>query len=227
MVFASFASAIPGSAVQSEHPSTAWGSCLRSSLQIRPEKTTENQPLYFAMHALDGIALCLLLWGAYSGFKRGLVRELVFSLLFFWTATQGIELFQLLVPMATRKWPHFSAHLPAALAVVLFAAGGGMLLLATKLLQMLVRVSLLGVFDAALGACAGVAKVALCISFFLHASPYMGFGSLGETPRGNGAVLTHLKPLFPKLMQCLLGSKSTTNPATPPETNPDDPTPAP
>lgn len=157
------------------------------------------------MHPIDGIVLGLLLWGAYSGFKQGLVRELVASLLLFFSCTKGISLFHFLLPMAEHKWPNFDAYVPVALALVLFLVGGCLLVLVTKLVHKLIRVSFLGIFDAVLGACIGVGKVACCISFLLYVCPYTGLAFLSHTDLADSVLLTPIKPLFPTLVEFVFG----------------------
>jgi uncharacterized membrane protein required for colicin V production len=105
--------------------------------------------------------------------------------------------------MVAHKWPNFDAYVPIALAFLLFLVGGCLLVLVTKLIHKLVRISFLGIFDAVLGACIGVGKIAYCISFLLYVYPYTGLTFLSRIDPADSVVLTHIKPLFPTLVECI------------------------
>jgi membrane protein required for colicin V production len=117
--------------------------------------------------ALDILWLLLLVWGAYSGFKRGFVAE-VFSLGAFLIATiSSVKLMEFLTRLL-QKWNiNLGSATPYVIFVLAFIAIVIIVTLIGRLFSHLIHMTLLGGVDKLIGAVLGVFKWGFFIGIFL------------------------------------------------------------
>jgi membrane protein required for colicin V production len=117
--------------------------------------------------ALDILWLLLLIGGAYSGFKRGLIAE-AFSLGAFLIATiSSVKLMELLTRLLQKWGVDLGIVAPYIIFVLAFIAIVIIVTLIGKLVSNLLHMTLLGGLDKLLGAVLGVLKWAFFIGVFL------------------------------------------------------------
>ncbi|XWN35222.1 MAG: CvpA family protein [Roseivirga sp.] len=122
------------------------------------------------MRLLDILLLITLAWGAYSGFKRGLIREL-FSISAFVLAGLGSTQFLDQVMEQGARWGYAPG---GALSYIVFVLVFILVLVAVRLVgrlvKLLIQPTLLGVVDSLAGSLLGVCKWALLASILLWLS---------------------------------------------------------
>ena len=119
------------------------------------------------MKALDILLLVLLIWGAYSGFKKGFIAE-VFSLGAFLLATIGsVKLLDQLTSLFKQRYGSLGNFTPYIVFVVIFITIVILVTLIGKLFRNLVNMTILGGLDKIMGAILGVFKWAFFVSTFI------------------------------------------------------------
>lgn len=119
------------------------------------------------MKALDILLICLVLWGVYSGFKKGFVAELYSLGAFFIAAMCSLQLMKLLVEFLKTWNIHCNTPASYVLFIVAFLAIVIIVTLLGKLCKYLIHLTALGGVDQLFGAILGAIKWGLCILFFL------------------------------------------------------------
>ena len=119
------------------------------------------------MRALDIFLLILLVWGAYSGFKKGFIME-IFSIGSFFVATMGsIKLLDKLVSLCAKWYSSLGGIMPYIIFVLLFITIVVAVTLVGRLFRRLINLTLLGGIDKAIGALLGIFKWGFFVSTFL------------------------------------------------------------
>lgn len=119
------------------------------------------------MNLLDIIIAVPLLWGAYRGFKRGLIFEifmLIGLVLGLYTAFKFSSLLNGLVASFTEK---DSAVIPFLSFAIVFAAILLIMILFARFLENVLKITSLNVFNQVAGAVLGIFKFALVVSVVL------------------------------------------------------------
>lgn len=119
------------------------------------------------MKALDILLLALLIWGAYSGFKKGFIAE-IFSLGSFLLATIGsIKLLNQLTNLFKRWYGSLGSFTPYIVFILIFIIIVIIVTLIGKLFRNLVNMTILGGLDKLMGAILGIFKWAFFVSTFI------------------------------------------------------------
>ncbi|NJN26689.1 MAG: CvpA family protein [Cyclobacteriaceae bacterium] len=118
------------------------------------------------MSAADIIIVILLLYGAYSGFKTGLILEIISILAFVLAIFGGFKLLHLGMEYVSKAYD-FGSFLPFVAFLVIFVLILILVNLLGKLLKKVIDWTPLGVLDNFSGALIGMAKWALAISILL------------------------------------------------------------
>ncbi|OJW68903.1 MAG: hypothetical protein BGO68_03920 [Candidatus Amoebophilus sp. 36-38] len=119
------------------------------------------------MKALDILLLVILIWGAYSGFKKGFIAE-VFSLGAFLLATIGsVKLLNQLTSLFKKWYGSLGDFTPYIVFVLIFITIVILVTLIGKLFRNLVNMTILGGLDKLMGAILGIFKWAFFVSTFL------------------------------------------------------------
>jgi len=117
------------------------------------------------MKALDILLTVLLLWGVYSGFKKGFVAELYSLGAFVIASMCSLKLMKMVVKVL-HKWNiHCNTPTSYMLVLVAFLTIVIIVTLLGKLCRYLIHLTALGGVDKLFGAILGAAKWGLCITF--------------------------------------------------------------
>lgn len=119
------------------------------------------------MKVLDFLWLLLLIWGAYSGFKRGFVAEACSLGAFLIATMSSVKLMELLARLFQKWGINLASAAPYIIFVVAFIAIVIIVTLLGKLFGRLIHMTLLGGIDKMMGAVLGVFKWAFFIGVFL------------------------------------------------------------
>jgi membrane protein required for colicin V production len=155
------------------------------------------------MNGLDIVLIILLAWGAYSGFKKGFITELVASLLLLFGFIKGIAIFYELLPIVENNLPILVICFPIFLAILMFLIGSVLIYLLTKVIKSILSITLLGIFDYVLGALLGLCKSALLISLFIY---FWSCSTLPPLPAAyidGSELFSLLEPIVPKILQSI------------------------
>lgn len=126
------------------------------------------------MNTIDIIVLVFFGIGAYSGFKKGFILEIISLAAFFIAIIGGIKLLDVGVEFLSRYIEGYDGILPVIVFTIIFI---GLLVLLNwlgKLLKKVLDMTLFGSIDDVVGALLGIVKWALILSIFLWV-----FGSFG------------------------------------------------
>lgn len=119
------------------------------------------------MSTADIIIIVFLILGAYSGFKKGLILELIAIAAFILAILGGFKLLHFGMEYISKMYDGFGNLLPFVAFIVLFV----LILIAVnmigKILKKLIDWTPLGILDNFAGAILGAAKFALAISILL------------------------------------------------------------
>lgn len=126
------------------------------------------------MNILDIIILVCLIIGAYSGFKKGLLQELVSLSAFFIAIIVGLKLLDAGVSLVSGLIEGYDKVLPFVVFIVIFLVIVLILNLLGKAVKQVLDLTLLGSLDDLAGAVLGVFKWGIVISIL-----FWIFGSLG------------------------------------------------
>lgn len=119
------------------------------------------------MSAADIVIIILLIIGAYSGFKTGLILEIISILAFVLAIVGGFKLLHLGMDYVSRAYNGFGSLLPFVAFLVIFVLILILVNLIGKMLKKVIDWTPLGVLDNFAGALIGIAKWALAISILL------------------------------------------------------------
>lgn len=119
------------------------------------------------MSTADIIIIVILILGAYSGFKKGLILELIAIAAFILAILGGFKLLHTGMDYVSRAYDGFGNFLPFVAFLVLFILILIVVNMIGKILKKIIDWTPLGVVDNLAGALLGVAKWALALSILL------------------------------------------------------------
>ncbi len=119
------------------------------------------------MSTADIIIIVFLILGAYSGFKKGLILELIAIAAFILAILGGFKLLHFGMEYISKMYDGFGNLLPFVAFIVLFVLILIVVNMIGKILKKLIDWTPLGILDNFAGAILGAAKFALAISILL------------------------------------------------------------
>ena len=119
------------------------------------------------MSITDIIILIILALGAYSGYKKGLILELIAIIAFILAIIGGFKLLHVGMEYVSKVYEGFGNFLPFVAFLVLFVLILIVVNMAGQVLKKIIDWTPLGVMDNIAGAIVGVAKWALLLSIVL------------------------------------------------------------
>lgn len=128
------------------------------------------------MSTIDIVILIFLLIGAYTGYKRGLLMEVISLAAFFVAIIAGIKLLDWGIVLLSKYIDGYDGLLPIISFTIIFIAIILSLNMIGKAVKKVLDMTLIGSFDDIAGSVLGIVKWALFISIFLWI-----FGSFGGT----------------------------------------------
>ncbi|ACE06196.1 hypothetical protein Aasi_0823 [Candidatus Amoebophilus asiaticus 5a2] len=151
------------------------------------------------MKSLDILLSVLLIWGAYSGFRRGFVLE-IFSLGAFFLATIGsIKLMDYFAGFLKKCNGNLGSLAPYLAFVLIFLGIVVAITLVGKLFKYLISMTLLGWVDRLMGAILGIFKWAFFVSTFVWVADLLHFNLPGEY-LSDTYILPIIKPFAPRFL---------------------------
>ena len=126
------------------------------------------------MSIADIVILILLILGAYSGYKKGLILELIAIVAFILAIIGGFKLLHLGMEYISEIYGGFGSFLPFIAFVVLFVLILIVVNLAGQILKKIIDWTPFGILDNAAGAIIGILKWALVLSVFLWVMTSLG-----------------------------------------------------
>ena len=131
------------------------------------------------MNFLDIILIALFVVGAYHGFKKGLILELIAIVAFILAIIGGFKLLHVGMEYISRVWDGFGSFLPFVAFLVIFVLIIILVNMAGSSLKKIIDWTPLGVGDNFAGALLGIVKWALGISivFWVLSVLHLDFGS--------------------------------------------------
>ena len=119
------------------------------------------------MSTADIIIVILLLLGAYGGYKKGLILELIAIIAFVLAIVGGFKLLHVGMEYVSKMYDGFGNFLPFVAFLVIFVLILIVVNMVGKMLKKIIDWTPLGVLDNLAGALIGVAKWALALSILL------------------------------------------------------------
>ena len=154
------------------------------------------------MSAIDVVILLLLLLGAYKGYTKGLLLEIIGILAFFIALVAGFKLLHWATKLLSEQIDISESFLPYAAFLLLFAAIVIGINLLGKALKRVLDMTFFGTFDNLAGAIAGLFKWALAISIFIWLIDTLEV-RLPADALANSFVYPLLQPFAPSLFSSL------------------------
>ena len=132
------------------------------------------KPSIKKLKPLDLLLLCLLLYGAYTGYRKGLLLELVNTIGLLAALIAGFMLLDIGVHFLRPFFPKAGMLLPVAAFIVIFITVLWALRRLAYAVRKIVRQTLFGTLDAAAGGALGLLKIAFSVSTLLWAAGLIG-----------------------------------------------------
>lgn len=126
------------------------------------------------MGTLDILIIIPLLFGAYRGFSKGLLVEIVGLIAFVLAILVGIKFLPLGIGFLVEHFGQLSTFIPYAAFILLFIGTLLLINLLGKLLKKILDMTLLGKVDNLVGALVGILKWAFLLSLLLWLSASVG-----------------------------------------------------
>jgi membrane protein required for colicin V production len=154
------------------------------------------------LSAIDIVILLLLLLGAYKGFSKGLLLEVIGILAFFVALVAGFKLLHWAMKLLSEHVSISESFLPYAAFLLLFAAIVIGINLMGKALKRVLDMTFMGTFDNLAGAIIGLFKWALAISIFIWLIDSLKV-DLPSDALADSYVYPLLQPFAPKVFSSL------------------------
>lgn len=131
------------------------------------------------MNILDIILIILFVFGAYRGFKKGLILELITIIAFVLAIMGGFKLLHIGMDYISKVWDGFGSFLPFVAFLVIFVLIIILVNTIGSILKKIIDWTPLGVVDNVAGALLGILKWAFGISivFWVLSILHIDFGS--------------------------------------------------
>ncbi len=150
------------------------------------------------MSAADIIIIIFLALGAYSGFKKGLIVEIISILAFVLAIIGGFKLLHIGMEYASKAYDGFGSFLPFVAFLALFVLILLVVNLIGKILKNIIDWTPLGVLDNFAGALIGIAKWALGLSIFLWVMSALSI-NLPDFATNNSKILPYISGFATKV----------------------------
>ncbi len=170
------------------------------------------------MPLVDIILLIVLLLGAWSGYRKGLILEIVAIVAFVLAVIGGFRLLNTAMDIISSFYDGLGKFLPVVAFFLIFILVILVVNMAGKLLKKVIDWTPLGFLDNIAGAALGIFKWALAISILLWVGSSAGFELPGsavekatiypvviEVAPKTGALISSVFPPFKELMDTVTG----------------------
>lgn len=155
------------------------------------------------MTLTDIILIIILLFGAFKGFQKGLILEIVSFVAFFLAIYGGFKMLDLGVTLLEPYRENLGSFLPIAAFIVIFILILVVLNIAGRIFKKIIDFTLLGSFDNAAGALVGILKTALFLSVLNWGFVKMGF-AFPEKLSEESLLYGYMAALAPLLAEFLV-----------------------
>ena len=150
------------------------------------------------MNILDIILVIILVLGGFSGFKKGLILEIITFLALILGILGGFYLMHLGVDFLQKNLNLTGQFVPVLSFIMIFVAIIALVNLLGKALKKIIDMTLLGSFDNMAGAVIGVLKWGFGISIIVWLISYLEFTD--QAFFANSEVIPYLQPIAPMVM---------------------------
>ncbi len=147
------------------------------------------------MQVIDIMLLIPILFGAYKGYQKGFIMELIQVVAFVLGIVVGLKLIHLGVYYLKPYTGDLNGWLPVISFLTIFIGTIFLAKWAGKVLKKFVKAVLLGWLDKLMGAILSMLKWAIALSFILWAAR-----SVNLTPHGEPIVYNYLIPIGPAIV---------------------------
>lgn len=155
------------------------------------------------MNLTDIVLIVILLIGAFKGFQKGFILEVISFFAFFLAVYGGFKLLDFGITVLEPYQENLGSFLPVAAFLFVFVVILVVLTIAGRIFKKIIDFTLLGSFDSVAGAVIGILKTALFLSIINWVFIKMGF----DFPHrlGEGSFLYgYIALLAPKIAQLLI-----------------------
>lgn len=173
------------------------------------------------MNTIDIVILVFLLIGAYTGFRRGMLMEVISLVAFFAAILAGIKLLDWGINVLSEYIEGYDSLLPIIAFTIIFIGIIVLLNLLGKAVKKIIDMTLLGSLDDIIGSLMGIVKWALFISIFFWIFESFGGTISDSTIEGSmlyepitsfaPAMFNLFSGLFPYFMDFFEQSKEMVN----------------
>ncbi|UXX80193.1 CvpA family protein [Reichenbachiella carrageenanivorans] len=154
------------------------------------------------MNTIDIVILIFLLIGAYTGFRRGMLMEIVSLAAFFVAILAGIKLLDWGISILAEYIEGYDSLLPIIAFTIIFIGIIVMLNLLGKVVKRILDLTLLGSLDDIIGSMMGIIKWALFISIFFWIFESFG-GKISDTTTEDSLLYGPIAAFAPKLFNLI------------------------
>ncbi|MEO9966112.1 MAG: CvpA family protein [Reichenbachiella sp.] len=154
------------------------------------------------MNTIDIAILIFLLIGAYTGFRKGMLMELISLIAFFIALIAGIKLLDWGIAILENYIEGYDSLLPIIAFSIIFIGIIIALNLLGKMVKKILDLTLLGSVDDIIGSIIGIVKWALFISIFIWIFESFG-GRISEEATQGSMLFDPVAVLAPKLFDML------------------------
>ncbi|MEP3388082.1 MAG: CvpA family protein [Reichenbachiella sp.] len=173
------------------------------------------------MNTIDIVILVFLLIGAYTGFRRGMLMEVISLVAFFAAILAGIKLLDWGISVLSEYIEGYDSLLPIIAFTIIFIGIIVLLNVIGKTVKKIIDMTLLGSLDDIIGSLMGIVKWALFISIFFWIFESFGGTISKSTSEGSmlfgpiasfaPAMFNLFSGLFPYFMEFFEQSKEMVN----------------
>ena len=154
------------------------------------------------MNTLDVILLIALLIGAFRGFQKGLLIEIVGIAALVLAVVGGFKLLHEGIAFLNAYFGNLSHLIPYIAFILIFIVILVLITMLGRTIKRALDLTLLGSLDNLAGAILGVFKWAIAISIFLWLTQMVGF-RLPEETRQTSLIYPFIEPLGPKTIEVI------------------------
>jgi membrane protein required for colicin V production len=151
------------------------------------------------LNIIDIIVLVFLVIGAYSGFRKGLLMEIVAIIAFILAVIGGLKLLHIGVDFLRSILPEAGGWVPYVAFFVIFLVILLGVYLLGKIVKTVLDFTLVGSFDGLAGACLGILKWAFGLSLILWVAITVGI-PIPEDIKQDAVIYPYIETLAPKVV---------------------------
>lgn len=156
------------------------------------------------MNTIDIIILIFLLIGAYTGFRRGMLMEIISLVAFFAAILAGIKLLDWGISVLSAYIEGYDSLLPIIAFTIIFIGIIVLLNVIGKAVKKIIDMTLLGSLDDIIGSLMGIVKWALFISIFFWIFESFG-GKISESSSEDSMLYEPIASFAPGLFNMFSG----------------------